>query len=68
MGRLFFGVILGVIGLLYLAAAVMAVMPRGFLAASGTVDMGTLFGGFLFLVVGAAAAVASVNLLREKRR
>jgi len=68
MGRLFFGAVLAIIGLLYLVAAVMTVMPNGFLATGGSVDMGTLFGGFLFLAVGAAAAVASVNLLREKRR
>ena len=62
MGRLLFGIVLAIIGLMYLAAAWMSVFTSaGFLT-------GNLFGALLFLVVGVLAAVASVNLLREKRR
>jgi len=62
MGRLLFAGVLAAVGLLYLAAAGMSVFTAsGFLS-------GNLFGALLFLVVGALAAVASVNLLREKRR
>ncbi|MGI8586846.1 MAG: hypothetical protein ACR2M0_04045 [Chloroflexia bacterium] len=66
MGRLLFGSVLAIVGLLYLGAAVMSVFgspygPRGFLD-------GNYLGPVLFLVVGLAAFVASVSLLREKRR
>jgi hypothetical protein len=66
MGRLFFAAILGLIGLLYLGAAWTS------LAGTDTHMMGDSGGAWLgviiFLVVGVAAAAASVNLLREKRR
>ncbi len=61
MGRLLFAVVLGVVGLMYIAAATMSVMDGGFLKDQW-------LGAILFLVIGAAAAVASFNLLREKRR
>ena len=62
MGRLLFGIVLAIVGLMYLAAAWMSVFTsQGFLT-------GNLFGALLFLVVGVLAAGASVNLLREKRR
>ena len=63
MGRLFFGIVLAVVGLLYLGAAWMALFNSdGFLAGDAW------WGAILFLVVGVLAAGASVNLLREKRR
>ena len=63
MGRLLFGIILAVVGLLYLWAAWTAMFNSdGFLAGDAW------WGAILFLVVGALAAGAAVNLLREKRR
>jgi hypothetical protein len=61
-GRILFGAVLAIVGLLYLGAAGISLFsPGGFL-------QGNVFGALLFGVVGIAAAVASVNLLREKRR
>src|SRR4051812_23078553 len=63
MGRLLFGIVLAVVGLLYLGAAWMALFnSNGFLSGDAW------WGAILFLVVGVLAAGASVNLLREKRR
>jgi len=61
MGRVLFALVLGVVGLMYIAAASMSFMNGGFLKDQW-------LGAILFLVIGVAAAVASFNLLREKRR
>jgi hypothetical protein len=63
LSRLIFGVILGIIGLLYLWLAFQAVLPG---IAGG--DWVSYLGGLLFLAAGAAAAFAAVNLIRPKRR
>lgn len=64
MARFFFGGILALIGLLYVGAAWLALTAGGFVADAGT----SIYGAILFLAVAGAAAWASVNLLREKRR
>lgn len=62
MGRLFFAAILALVGILYLWAAFGSVSSGGLLANDAWL------GAIIFLVIGIAAAAASVNLLREKRR
>jgi hypothetical protein len=66
MGRLLFGGVLAVIGLLYLWVAGMALFGTGGFLSGGGGD--TWLGLVIFLAVGIVAAAASVNLLREKRR
>jgi hypothetical protein len=63
MSRILFGVILGVIGLLYLWLAFEAVradMEQG--------DWVGYLGAVLFLAAGVGATLAGVNLVRAKRR
>ncbi|HEX8221121.1 MAG TPA: hypothetical protein VF914_18155 [Chloroflexia bacterium] len=63
VSRVLFGVILGVIGLLYLWLAFQALGPG---IASG--DWVSYLGSVLFLAAGVGAGVAGVNLVRAKRR
>jgi len=65
LGRWIFGLVLLVIGLLYLWLAWMATFGN---PAAGA-DVGTsALGLVLFLAIGGVAAVAGVSLLRQKRR
>jgi hypothetical protein len=65
LGRWIFGLVMLVIGLLYLWLAWMATFGN---PAAGA-DVGTsVLGLILFLAIGGAAAVAGVSLLRQKRR
>ena len=64
MGRWFFGIILAIVGLMYLWLAWMATFGN-----ASTTDFGTqIIGAVLFLVIGAAAAWAAMSVLRQKRR
>ncbi len=63
VSRVLFGVILGVIGLLYLWLAFEALRPG---IANG--DWVSYLGAVLFLAAGVGAGVAGVNLVRAKRR
>lgn len=63
VSRVLFGVILGVVGLLYLWVAYQAVLPG---ISSG--DWVAYVGAVLFLATGVGAALAGINLLRPKRR
>ncbi len=65
LGRWIFGLVMLVIGLLYLWLAWMATFGN---PAAGA-DVGTsVLGLILFLAIGGVAAVAGVSLLRQKRR
>ena len=61
--RLIFGVLLALIGVLYLWLAWMSVAP---LLQSG--DIASYLMTILFIAAGVAAAMAGVNLVRPKRR
>ncbi|HET9494073.1 MAG TPA: hypothetical protein VFR15_07585 [Chloroflexia bacterium] len=61
--RLIFGVLLALIGILYLWLAWMSVAP---LLQSG--DIASYLMTLLFLAAGVVAALAGVNLVRPKRR
>jgi hypothetical protein len=61
--RLIFGVLLALIGVLYLWLAWMSVAP---LLQSG--DIASYLMTILFVAAGVAAAMAGVNLVRPKRR
>lgn len=61
--RLLFGILLALIGILYLWLAWMSVAP---LMQSG--DIASYLMTILFLAAGVAAAAAGVNLVRPKRR
>ena len=61
--RLLFGILLALIGILYLWLAWMSVAP---LMQSG--DIASYLMTVLFLAAGVAAAAAGVNLVRPKRR
>jgi hypothetical protein len=63
MSRIFFGVLLGSIGLMYLWLAYMSVAPG-----LGSGDWVSYLGAVLFLAAGVGAALAGVNLVRPKRR
>ncbi|HUP26881.1 MAG TPA: hypothetical protein VM409_00470 [Chloroflexia bacterium] len=63
MSRVFFGLLLSIIGLLYLWLAYQAVIPG---LSSG--DWVAYIGAVLFLAAGVGAALAGVNLVRAKRR
>lgn len=63
MSRVFFGLLLSIIGLLYLWLAYQAVIPG---LSSG--DWVAYLGAVLFLAAGVGAALAGVNLVRAKRR
>jgi hypothetical protein len=63
MSRVIFGVILGLVGLLYLWLAIQAVIPG---MADG--DWVSYLGALLFLAAGVVAAFAAFNMLRPKRR
>ncbi len=62
LSRLFFGAILGLIGLLYLWLAFESVRP-GLM----TGDWVAYLGAILFLAVGIGAAIAGLSLVRTKR-
>jgi hypothetical protein len=65
LGRWIFGLVMLVVGLLYLWLAWMATFGN---AATGS-DIGTsALGLVLFLAIGGAAGFAGVSLLRQKRR
>jgi hypothetical protein len=61
--RLLFGILLALIGILYLWLAWMSVAP---LMQSG--DIASYVMTILFIAAGVAAAAAGVNLVRPKRR
>ncbi len=61
--RLLFGILLALIGVLYLWMAWMSVAP---LMASG--DIASYLMTLIFVAAGVAAALAGVNLVRQKRR
>ena len=61
--RLLFGILLALVGILYLWLAWMSVAP---LMQSG--DIASYIMTILFIAAGVAAAAAGVNLLRPKRR
>jgi hypothetical protein len=61
--RLLFGILLALIGVLYLWLAWMSVAP---LMASG--DIASYLMTLIFVAAGVAAALAGVNLVRPKRR
>lgn len=61
--RLLFGILLALIGALYLWLAWMSVAP---LMQSG--DIASYLMTILFIAAGVAAAAAGVNLVRPKRR
>ena len=61
--RLLFGILLALIGALYLWLAWMSVAP---LMQSG--DIASYLMTILFIAAGVAAALAGVNLVRPKRR
>jgi hypothetical protein len=63
MSRLLFGVLLGLVGLLYLWLAFQSVVPG---IRSG--DWVSYLGAVLFLTAGVGATLAGVNLVRAKRR
>ena len=61
--RLLFGILLALVGILYLWLAWMSVAP---LMQSG--DIASYIMTILFIAAGVAAAAAGVNLVRLKRR
>ena len=61
--RLLFGILLALVGILYLWLAWMSVAP---LMQSG--DIASYIMTILFIAAGVAAAAAGVNLVRPKRR
>jgi hypothetical protein len=61
--RLLFGILLALIGVLYLWLAWMSVAP---LMATG--DIASYLMTLIFVAAGVAAALAGVNLVRPKRR
>jgi len=63
MSRLLFGVLLAIVGLIYLWLAFQSVRPG-----LQTGDWVAYLGALLFLAAGIAATVAAVNLIRPKRR
>jgi hypothetical protein len=63
MSRILFGVLLALIGLLYLWLAYEAVRPG-----LGRGDWVDYLGALLFLAAGVGAALASASLVRAKRR
>ncbi len=63
MSRIFFGTLLGLVGLLYLWLAFEWIKPG---ISSG--DWVSYLGAVLFLAVGAGATFAGLNLVRTKRR
>ena len=65
MSRILFGLLLTLVGLLYLWLAYQSIAPR--LTRDGT-DWVSYLGAFLFLAIGVAAALAGINLVRAKRR
>ncbi len=65
MSRILFGVLLTLMGLLYLWLAYQSIAPR--LGRDGT-DWVSYLGAFLFLAIGMGAAFAGINLVRAKRR
>lgn len=64
MGRWIFGLVLGLVGLMYLWLAWMATFGNPYSTDLG----GNLLGAVLFLAIGAAAGVAAMSLMRRKRR
>ncbi len=65
MSRILFGLLLTLMGLLYLWLAYQSIAPR--LMSDGT-DWVSYLGAFLFLAAGVGAAFAGINLVRAKRR
>jgi hypothetical protein len=63
MSRVLFGGLLALVGLLYLWLAYQSLMPG---IRSGQWE--DYLGAVLFLAAGVGAAIASVNLVRAKRR
>lgn len=63
MARLFFGALLGLVGLVYLWLAYEALVPG---LQSG--DWATILGALLLLMPGLAAAFAGVNIVATRRR
>ncbi len=61
--RILFGVLLALIGVLYLWLAFMSVWPQ-----IQNNDWVSYLGALLFLAAGVGAALAGVNLVRAKRR
>ena len=65
MSRILFGLLLMLVGLLYLWLAYQSVAPK---IMSDQGDWVSYLGALLFLAVGVGAAFAGVNLVRAKRR
>ena len=65
MSRILFGLLLMLVGLLYLWLAYQSVAPK---IVSGDKDWVPYLGAFLFLAAGVGAAFAGINLVRAKRR
>jgi hypothetical protein len=64
LGRWIFGLVMGLVGIMYLWLAWMATFGN-----PNSTDLGgNILGAVLFLAIGAAAAVAAMSLLRQKRR
>jgi hypothetical protein len=63
MSRILFGLMLALVGIIYLWLAVQSVGP-GLQSGDWVAYLGTV----LFLAAGIGAAIAAVNLLRPKRR
>jgi drug/metabolite transporter (DMT)-like permease len=64
LGRWIFGLVLALVGVMYLWLAWMATFGNP----NSTDLAGNILGAVLFLAIGAAAAVAAMSLLRQKRR
>ncbi len=64
LGRWIFGLVLGIVGVMYLWLAWKATFDNP----NSTDLAGNILGAVLFLVIGGVAGVAALSLLRQKRR
>ncbi len=63
LGRWIFGLVLGIVGVIYLWLAWMATFGN-----TNSTDLGgNILGAALFLIIGGAAGFAATSLLRQKR-